>query len=298
MKLVKPSYEILEQEPSLEGVYRAIERAGRTCYKSEDKITEDSAKKFVDMLIARGHTSCLEHGTVYLRVDDEYDWYDLKKYVNYPWVKYKIFYSGYTDDIDCVYITSNYRWIIENNLEDYLEYLCEPTEYHEKRISVKFTSNIHFYKDITRHRLMSFAIESTRYCNYSQGKFGNELTFISPVWANEEELEKYYFKCPGIGECPEDVFIYSLERAEEGYLELLKQGWKPEHAAELLPQATKADIIMTGFVSDWNFIFDLRARGKFIDSKGEHISIPHPEVIRLMKPLEEEFVKRGLINDC
>ena len=74
MKLIKPHFEIIEQQPGLEGVYRQIEQAGRTCYKSEDKITEDSAKGFVDRMIASGHGAMLEHGTVYLRIPiDEYE---------------------------------------------------------------------------------------------------------------------------------------------------------------------------------------------------------------------------------
>ena len=69
MKLIKPSFEILEQLPGLEGMYKQIELAGRTCYKSEDKITEDSAKEFVDRMIKSGHGAMLEHGTVYLSLD-------------------------------------------------------------------------------------------------------------------------------------------------------------------------------------------------------------------------------------
>jgi thymidylate synthase (FAD) len=71
MRLIKSSFEILEQEPGIQGIYKQIERAGRLSYKSEDKITEDSAEKFVNILIKRGHTSCLEHGTVYLYIDSD-----------------------------------------------------------------------------------------------------------------------------------------------------------------------------------------------------------------------------------
>ena len=74
MKLIKPSFEIWKQEPGLEGIYKAIERAGRVCYKSENKITEDSAKGFVDRMVKSGHGAMLEHGTVYLRIPiEEYE---------------------------------------------------------------------------------------------------------------------------------------------------------------------------------------------------------------------------------
>lgn len=165
MKFIKPSYEILEQSPGLKGIYKAIEVAGRTCYKSLDKITEDSAEGFVDRMIASQHYAMLEHGTVYLTVpynsiieyaDSQNPYY--RDILCNPWIKYVIDYEN-----DVVYISSNYRWIIENNLENWLQYLCEPTEYHEKRITIKFIADIHFYKDTTRHRLFSWAIESTRY---------------------------------------------------------------------------------------------------------------------------------------
>ena len=315
MKLVKPSYEILEQPSGIDGIYKQIEIAGRTCYRSYDKITEDSAKKFVDMLTARGHTAMLEHGTIYLVFENlrqKIGHLTIHKYMSNPYSKVNIEknrFKGFT-----YYITTNYRVLYENDWLNDLKYLCEPTEYHEKRVTVKFTSNIHFYKDITRHRLMSYAIESTRYCNYSKGKFDSELTFIIPQWVDLEE-GRYgtghdFMGGSFIHHLDSDIrifpktkeghgvlnFIQGLKNDEYRYLKAIELEWKPEQAAELLPQATKADIVMTGFVSDWDYIFNLRARGKFTDSKGrEYISIPHPEVLRLMKPLEKEFYNKGLI---
>lgn len=164
MKLINPSWEIIKQKPGLEGIYEMIELAGRTCYKSTRK-EGTTAKDFVDRMIASQHYAMLEHGTVYLTVPynsiieyaDSQNPYDRDILCN-PWIKYIIDYEN-----DVVYISSNYRWIIENNLENWLQYLCEPTEFHEKRVTIKFIADIHFYKDITRHRLFSWAIESTRY---------------------------------------------------------------------------------------------------------------------------------------
>ena len=138
MKLIKPSFEIWEQELGLKGIYKAIERAGRVCYKSEDKITEDSAEDFVDRMIKSQHYAMLEHGTVYLKVP-------------YRTNKGRLLHENITNfylvnkysSIRCIiddawYITTNYRVIIENKRTDDLKYLHEPTEFHEKRITVHF----------------------------------------------------------------------------------------------------------------------------------------------------------------
>ena len=198
MKLIKPSYEILDQKPGLEGIYEQIELAGRTCYASSHKIQYKendtcndlisiTAKDFVDRMIKSGHGAMLEHGTVYLlfseccysRSDREF----IAKYTKNPYSKVVCIGTDdnlveqtpskedYLGDIlgtgvcgNALYaITTNYRVLVENGWLDDLQYLCEPTEYHEKRVTVRFTADIHFYKDTTRHRVFSWAIESTRY---------------------------------------------------------------------------------------------------------------------------------------
>lgn len=279
MRLVKPSFEILEQGPGLQGMYEQIELAGRTCYKSK-RPEGQTAKDFVDRMIASKHYAMLEHGTVYLKVpmskvtnsNEESEWDILR---NNP-------YTKTTCDSNFYYYSTNYRVIIEHRLEAVLKYLCEPTEFHEKRITVRFISNMHFYKDLTRHRKMSYAIESTRYCNYSHDKFGNELTFILPIWINEEMSQK---------EAAQYVlFRAGLEHDEITYLGLIKEGWTAQQAAEVLPQATKADIVCTGFVSDWGYIFKLRT--SIIADTGQ----PHPEVSRLMNPLYKEFISKCYIE--
>ena len=136
MKLIKQSFEIWEQPTSLEGVYKQIEKVGRVCYKSEDKITEDSAKPFVDRMVKAGHWAMLEHGTIYLTMQHggpsrkESD--AIEKYT-------KNKYSKYNQDTDGrYYITTNLRVLVENDWMDDLKYLCEPTEYHERRVCVHF----------------------------------------------------------------------------------------------------------------------------------------------------------------
>ncbi len=135
MRLIKPSFGIIEQQPGLEGVYKQIEQAGRTCYKSEDKITEDSAKGFVDRMVKSGHGAMLEHGTVYLAIPHIND-IEADNAFNTPFDHNP--YSKVTKYNKVAYVTTNYRVIIENKWEDWLKYLCEPTEFHEKRITVHF----------------------------------------------------------------------------------------------------------------------------------------------------------------
>lgn len=287
MRLVKPSFEILEQGPGLQGIYKQIELAGRTCYKSLDKITDDSAKDFVNRMISSKHYAMLEHGTVYLKIRK--GTYAYSHYVvvcepddDFMSSSHELSYRPYTQvniQDDYIYVTINYRVLVENGWLDDLKYLCELTEFHEKRVTVRFTTSNGIMREFTRHRSHSFAVESTRYCNYSKDKFNNELTFIQPFWVKEEmppeEASRYV------------LFKGLLEYAETTYLEMIKSGMKPQEAREVLPLATKCDMVMTGFVSDWNHFFDLRSKGI--------TGTPHPDAKALAEPLMHEFEERKLI---
>ena len=145
-------------------------------------------------------------------------------------------------------------------------------------------------------RVFSFAVESTRYCNYSSNKFGEELTYIKPWWIKDVDVN--YFNCITKDNCSrysaintEDAtigsFLYlaQLEESEKGYLSLLKDGLKPEEARGILPLDTKCDMIMTGFESDWQHFFNLRALG----TTGK----PHPQAKELAEPLMKEFSLKG-----
>ena len=277
MKLIKPSFEIWEQSAGLEGVYKQIEKAGRVCYKSEDKITEDSAKSFVDRMIKSGHGAMLEHGTVYLDMPNSAGGYNLVPF--FASNLYSRVVIRPLDDRVHNYITTNFRVIVENFAEEYipdiLQYLCEPTEFHEKRVCVRYTSDIHFYKDTTRHRVFSWAIESTRFCNYIKQKFGSSVSFATPIWLKDEEQEE---------------FEEDLKTIESIYFKWINKGWQPQQAAYFLIQGTKAEIIMTGFISDYKHFFDLRSE---IAKTGK----PHPTVVELVEPLRQEFIKRNYINN-
>lgn len=292
MKLIKPYFEIWEQSAGLEGVYKQIEKVGRVCYKSEDKITEDSAKPFVNRMIKSGHGAMLEHGTVYLFCPTE-EYVDSNGDVQYynPLEKYQNNnYSALVDSNEGIYVTTNLRVLVENGWMGDLQYLCEPTEFHEKRATVHFVCDRGVSHEFVRHRVMSFAQESTRYCNYSKDKFGNELTFIQPCWLDDERLKLYGpYHTIIRDKSPESIFIANLNNAERDYLDLISLGWKPQEARAILPNSLKTELVVTGFTSDWNHFFDLRARGI--------TGAPHPQAKELAEPLMEEFVTRKYINN-
>ena len=202
MKIIESDVKFLKQGEGLQGLYEHIENCGRTCYKSEDNIKEGSAEKFVNAMIKSHHGAMLEHGTVYLSVP-----YDTKR--DYQINGYSIYSADHViPRIGAQYaanpfskvntnpekqtfeITTNYRVIVENGWIDDLQYMCEPSEYHEKRYTLRFVCDRGVTHELVRHRKFSFAQESSRYCNYgSDKKFGKELTFISPSWCNYEEIK-------------------------------------------------------------------------------------------------------------
>lgn len=255
MKLINSSFEIIEQKPGIESIYKQIELAGRVCYKSESNTTENSAKGFVDRMIKSGHGAMLEHGTVYLHME-----FDSKEAYFNDELSLKYHNESHTKalrvrDVQTepkgkqhAYITTNLRVLVENGWLDDLQYICKPTEYHEKRVTVKFITDQGILREFTRHRAFSFAVESTRYCNYSSNRFGNELTFIIPPWIDKNDLDlrnrmceddwgklfsEYYYDLTDKGKeemhfskYPRDVqnFLWGLFVNEQLYLSLLKQG--------------------------------------------------------------------------
>lgn len=294
MKLIKPSFEIWEQGAGLEGVYKQIERAGRVCYKSEDKITETSAKEFVERMIKSGHGAMLEHGTVYLN-HSSYEYFDkengfpLNKYEENPYSKCMIVKYPLLSKIEG-WVTTNLRVLVENGWLDDLKYICEPTECHAKRHTVKFICDRGVSHEFVRHRVMSFAQESTRYCNYSKDKFNNCVTYILPNWCTKVNIEDYernpklIYNANGTLTDNEISFLCGLYDNEERYLELLENGWKPQEARAVLPNSLKTELVMTGFAKDWEHFFKLRDAGS-----------AHPQARELAQPLHEEFIERNYI---
>lgn len=193
MKLVNASYEIQTNVDGL-SMLQAIERAGRKCYKSEDKITDESAVDFVRMLLSHPHESVIEHAS------------------------------------------ATVCFIVDRGVS------------HE----------------LVRHRLASFSQESTRYCNYSKDKHNNELTFIRPCWGIEDNRGT--------------VWRQLMQNAEDVYLYLLLEGWTPQEARSVLPNALKTEIVVTTNLRHWREIFRQRTA-----------KAAHPQMREVMVPLLEDF---------
>lgn len=302
MKLINQSYEICKTHGyTLQDVYKDIERAARVSYKSEDKITEDSAEKMVQRLISMKHYSPLEFGTIYLKAKLIPCWDILRKKnknLSKPWV--------YVEQVDekeedgsigrYWYITTNYRFIVENGLEDLLQYMCEPTEHHQNRTTVKFITNRAMTHELVRHRSMSFMQEGQRYCNYAKDKFGNQLTYIIPVQCigdipNNTELRDNFDINNFVWENNGDIKTLKVNKLTQGmlylfydtevhYIGLISLGWKPQEVRAILPNATKTELYMCGFDKDWEHFFNLRDK--------THVD---PQMYDLAHPLHEEFNK-------
>ena len=178
MKIIEPSVELINA-PEYKTLLTTIEAAGRTCYKSEDKITEGSAEKFVAGIIKRGHEAVLEH---------------------------------------CSFT---------------VKFICDRGVSHE----------------IVRHRMASYCQESTRYCNYGKGKFGEEITVIKPCFWDENTLgEKVKMDCWRI----------AMRDAEDAYFALLDEGCSPQEARSVLPNSLKTEVVMTANIREWRHFLKLR----------------------------------------
>ena len=197
MKIINAGYEIIR--PNMDGlearnaIYQLIEQAGRTCYKSENSITPESAAAFVQKVVKNHHEAMLEHASM----------------------------------------------------------------------TVKFIVDRGVSHELVRHRLASFAQESTRYCNYSKDKFGNEITVIRPLWL-QDDLAR-------------DIWEAACENAEVMYFHLLEEGWTPQQARSILPNSLKTEVIMTANMREWRYFFRLRAAGK--------TGAPHPQMSEVAVPL-------------
>lgn len=270
MKLIKQSFEFINQTDfSLVGIKKHIERCARVSYKSENKITDTSYEKFVNMLESRGHDRPLEFGTVYLtlRGDDTDALRNIFIYAENPWSKIRkqVIKAEYDPNIRVVlnYVTTNYRVIVENHLEEDLKYLCEPTEYHYKRYTVHMILDRGVMDEFRTHVGLSHLAESTRYCNYSKDKFGNELTFIQPCW-----------------DIRGSNYIDFLQHSEWGYFRMLKNGWTPQQARSVLPLGIKSELISCGFKDAWENFF-----------KRRDAPDAHPMAQEIANPMHKEFFK-------
>lgn len=279
MKLISQSYNILGTPESLEEAWEFVEKATRCCYQSERKDNTETSEQFCRRILlkhkdwVKNHGAMLEHGTVYLTMPAETI---LPIYANdwYRYAKNKYSTDPISDGNGNVLITTNLRVILENGWEEDLKFACAPTKYHEKRYTVNLITALHVYKDLTRHRVMSYGIESTRFCNYLKEKFGGSIAFINPIWLKPEDLEEFKKDCAEI---------------ESIYFKWIQKGYKAQEAAYFLCQGIKGEVYMTGTAEDWKHLFILRSH---IAASGP----PHPMVLEAIEPVYQEFVNRNYIE--
>lgn len=306
MRVIEQSAKVMEQLQPM----KHIERIGRVCYKSEDRIGDGTDRRFVKMLYDHHHHAMLEHYRFIMEVPPVI--YELLS-------KLKLDYFEFTNDERFV-ISFNARALFNMVQDSHCEqfgitqmsvtgvrdelvthiidkYKCyELFGYNEDGFTrnllstgVEFIPNnpdfmterewkthgwasVHMITDrgisheIVRHRPASFAQESTRYCNYSKGKFGNEICVINPRLDRDDAIREWE---------------YAMEQAEDAYLGLLNHGVSPEFARTVLPTSLKTDIVMTATMSEWEHFFDLRYRGV--------TGTPHPMIAQLSGIIVDEM---------
>ena len=282
MRLINQSYEICNQTDfSISGIYKHIEKCTRVAYKSEDKITEDSAISFVNKLLNMKHFAPMEFGTIHFKMPitllktfaEDLMYHNL---YNMEWLKCKAVDNH-------AYFTTNYRhWLVMIDKVDYLKdyFTEEDNKYYPKRYTVKLITSRIVSHEVVRHRTMSFIQESQRFVNYSKAKFNNEVTFIKPCWMDDTLIEKALKTHPLIVDLkPEILFVENSLNSEQDYLDLLKLGYKPQQARVVLPNSTKTELYMCGFKEAWEHFFELR------DNK-----IVDPQMYDLAHPMHQEFI--------
>ena len=271
MKLINQNVEEWHCGYTLPEIWSHIAKCARVCYQSEPRNNEETDEEFVKRVILRNysleeigesrelqlklHLSCLEHGTVYLDIPCEEDTLTSIRFFE------NNIYSKHNCSSNARYhITTNMRVVIENNLMNVLHYITKPNVFHCLRTTFNITTDIGVARELARHRTHSISEESTRYCNYSKDKFNNELTFIKPYSLNDEKLKLYEdYHIVIRDKSPESIFIANLNNVESDYLDLIKLGWTPQQARQILPLSTKVQTIHTAFESDWAEFISLRA---------------------------------------
>lgn len=298
MKLVKQSFEILEQTDfSLKGIKQFIERCGRVCYKSEDKITDTSYEKFVDMLERKDHARPLEFGTVHLKMP----WSNFNNFVGFCiskavwdscWIKYHV---DRDSEDKTVYITTNYRYYKRlKSLRPLYGYINiaeffteEDNEYYPKRYTVHFITSRGIMDEFRTHVGLSHLAESTRYCAYNKDRFNNEITFIIPNWIGSIKEGTYtedheFPPMWGHDNWMDSEWFYAMCRAEETYLTMVREYLVPQQAREVLPLSVKSELISCGFGSAWsNFFYRRCAKDA------------HPMAREIAIPLQDKFKEMG-----
>jgi thymidylate synthase (FAD) len=306
MNFIEPSVKLIEEKD----LYKKIELAGRTCYKSEDKITDDSAIKFVRGLIKRQHTAMLEHAVLVFQLIHD-TWADITSYIAYlnrqKFINVTCGYDIKTGKSRYL-VSANIRAICERGINDPLfrelmknypdlAYGCDDLSYnfyediYAKIVNLNDFDNLtvdekekHYYKtfrivtnrgvthELVRHRLCSFAQESTRYINYNEG-----LSIVLPF--------EFYNKSEEV----QNLYQEAFECSERLYGSLIKIGQTPQQARAILPIALKTEIVVTANLKEWIHIINLRYLGT--------TGAPHPDIKVITEKIYNIFKEDKLVGD-
>lgn len=250
MTLVEPKVELLTEQNGMEGIINSVARAARICYASNKT---DNNAELVKRLIDSGHGRPLEFGTIYLTIPKS-------EYLSYYQDIFTEPYSRIVQHHDNVYITTNYRFIIEHMLQSVMsQYMTDPIRFHISRITLLWTISRGIADEFRTHTSISSLMQSTRYCNYSKDKFGNELKFIRPQWFDPNAPMSE----------DKETLIKSLEQSEYAYLKLCAENRTAQEAREVLPLSIQTQMIQCGFEDSWKEFFKQRVFGT--------TGTPHPD---------------------
>lgn len=277
-------------------LFQKVERCGRVCYKSEDKITDDSAYKFVKNICSNNHGSVLEHYNFTFSL--EIPFYHILKevdipffflsYDNLPLVSFNLraFLNQYNrEDFPselktfAYFMEITYPTLFTLNkgekefnielIEDYSKLTRKERDIHQY-ITISLITDRGVTHELVRHRIASYSQESTRYCNYSKDKFSNQITVIKPVDLPDEGLE---------------IWKQAMENAEKSYFDLLKVS-SPQIARSVLPNSLKTEICVTASINEWKLIFELRCS-----------TFAHPDIRYIMNKVKSYFIEKGYIDE-
>lgn len=313
MQAIK-AYTQIYDDANNKDVLKKIETVGRTCYKSEGKIAEDSAAKFVSGLVKRNHEAMLEHASFIFECD--FGSYTIIRSISNYMERCYLRFTGkgrsvasgnvraWRDFIkacikfdDCIpnfmksFVQSNPILFPEYQddalFENVMKGKLSKMEVHEltgdeklvhQDVTVKFVTDRGISHEIVRHRPASFAQESTRYCNYSKDDFGAEITFILPPFLDYKSAAWNTWKD-------------AMKTAESAYFTLLEIGLLPQEARDVLPMSVKTEVVMTANINEWKHFFRLRAANT--------TGAAHPQMLEITRPLLDDLksMMPGMFDD-
>ena len=287
MRLIENEVHEYVQEPGIDGVYKAIRGSAATCYQTDVTQSKLTPKEFTEnVILKKGHGRALEFGTVYLKIPDPlldnrilYNDFIIYRYTTNHYTKYSL---GKDNEGDVsMYVTTNMRVIMQGDYEtdyeawkngydknwlDDLKYWCEPTEFHPKRPTFVMLLSRGASDDLRTHITLSSMCESTRWCNYSKGKYGSQLTGIKPYWIDFKTKEPVEVKTYGNGSINNEQirvldfddyqFVSSMALEEIEYMRHAEEGLQAQQLKRLFPLWGKCELRLCGFEDAWdNFMW-------------------------------------------